>query len=156
MHSSIVSHEHRIDILFQKAAAITDPADQAHWAKYLCVLVSGYIEESLRTLLEQYALTRAAPVIQNYVSRSIGDITNCSINKMRSILARFSHEWEVDFQVRLETHRNADQLKNAVDSVVANRHEIVHGRQVGLRYASIVKFWGNVKVVIGMLDSVIK
>lgn len=41
----VVSFEHRLDSLFERIIDLGDDLEmQANWAKYLCVLVSGYLE----------------------------------------------------------------------------------------------------------------
>jgi hypothetical protein len=157
MTPSIVSHRHRIDNLFTKAATITDRAEQAEWAKYLCVLVSGYIEESLRVLLDQYTRTRATPVIQNFVWGEIKDITNCKTSKIASVLQRFNLTWESDFLTGIQARsRVVDEIKNSVDSVIANRHQIAHGKNIGLGYVAISTYYDNVKKAVEILDAVIR
>lgn len=52
MNRKILSHRQRINTLFKKITSISNLADRGEWSKYLCILVSGYIEESLRVLLE--------------------------------------------------------------------------------------------------------
>jgi len=157
MTPSIVAHRQRIDNLFKKAASIADRAEQAEWAKYLCVLVSGYIEESLRVLLDQYIRRRAAPVIQNFVWGEIKDITNCKTSKIASVLQRFNPTWENDFLNDIQAKsRIVDEIKNSVDSVIANRHLIAHGKNTGLGYAAISTYYENVKKAVETLDAVIR
>lgn len=157
MIPSIVSHRQRIDFLFRKAASVADKAEQAEWAKYLCVLVSGFIEESLRVLLEEYTRTRATPVIQNFVSGEIKDITNCKVSKIVSVLQRFNPTWETDFLNGIQaSSRFVNEIKDSVDSVISNRHQIAHGRNIGLHYATIYTYYSNVKKAVETLDAVIR
>jgi hypothetical protein len=157
MTPSILSHMQRIDFLFRKAASVADKAEQAEWAKYLCILVSGFIEESLRVLLEEYTRKRATPVIQNFVSGEIKDITNCKTSKIAVVLQRFNPKWENDFLSEIQAKsRVDDEIKNSVDSVITNRHQIAHGKNIGLRYATISTYYNNVKKAVEILDAVIR
>jgi hypothetical protein len=157
MNPSILSHRQRIDVLFDKVAAISSPADQAEWSKYLCVLVSGFIEESLRVLLEEYTRKHASLNIQNYIFGEIKDITNCKTSKITNILQRFNPTWEREFLDQIEARSPiVDEIKNSLDSVVANRHQIAHGRNVGLRYAVVLNYYSNVKRAIETLEYVIR
>lgn len=157
MNPSILSHRQRIDTLFGKVASVADPAAQAEWSKYLCVLVSGFIEESLRVLLEEYTLTHASPVIRAFVSREVKEITNCKTSKIISILQRFDPKWESDFLDQIQARsRIIDEIKNSLDSVVSNRHLIAHGKNVGLRYTTVATYYTNVKRAVETMDSVIR
>lgn len=157
MNRSILSHRQRIDALFSKISVIPDPASQSEWAKYLCVLVSGFIEESLRVLLEEYARNNASPKIQNYVSPKLSRITNCSNNKIKDILREFDPNWEHAFDAQIAARSTrADEIKNSIDSVVTNRHSIAHGRNTGIRYATISTYYGNVKTAVEILEVIIQ
>ena len=52
----VVSFEHRLDSLFERIIDLGDDLEmQANWAKYLCVLVSGYLEVSVKSVFREYA-----------------------------------------------------------------------------------------------------
>jgi hypothetical protein len=157
MNPAIFSHIQKIDILFGKISSISDPKDQSEWSKYLCVLVSGFIEESVRVLLEQHCKACAALKIQNFVISKLGDLTNCKTNKINSVLCQFSPDWAREFMEGIgEKSRVADEIKNSVDSVIANRHQIAHGKSVGMTYATISKHYKSVKIAIKVLEDVIR
>lgn len=157
MNSHIVSHYQRIDNLFSKVASISNPADQSEWSKYLCVLVSGFIEESLRVLLEEYTRTHSAPNIQNFVGKQIGSITNCKTSRILEVLSKFSQDWANDFSKQIQARSSiTDEIKNSIDSVIANRHSIAHGRNVGITYSQMSTYYKNVKKAVDILDAIIR
>lgn len=157
MNLHILSHRQRIDTLFSKVASISNPADQSEWSKYLCVLVSGFIEESLRVLLEEYTRTHSAPNIQNFVEKQIGNITNCKTSRILEVLSKFSQDWANDFSNQIQaTSSIADEIKNSIDSVIANRHDIAHGRNVGITYTRISNYYNNIKKAVDILDTIIR
>lgn len=157
MHPAILSHRQRIDALFRKVGSITDPADQGEWSKYLCILVSGFIEESLRILLEEYTRSHSSPVIQNFVSGEVKEITNCKTSKIATILHRFNPTWENDFINQIQAKsRITNEIKDSLDSVIANRHRIAHGKSIGLGYSAVSTYYGNVKVAVETLEAVIR
>lgn len=113
MNPSILSHRQRLDHLFAKISSISDPADQSEWSKYLCVLVSGFIEESLRVLLEEYTKNHSAPNIQNFVEKQIDSITNCKTTRISEVLGKFSKEWADDFTAKIQERSDiTDEIKN--------------------------------------------
>ncbi len=157
MNSLILSHRQRIDTLFSKVTSILNPADQSEWSKYLCILVSGYIEESLRVLLEAYCTSHASPYIQNFVSKEIRSITNCKTNKIVDVLCKFNANWGSDFtsQISAKSHIT-DEIKDSIDSIVVNRHAIAHGKNTGIRYSTVLNYYNNVKKAVEVLENVIK
>ena len=68
MNPSILAHRQRIDNLFKKVALFEELEIKSEWSKYLCILVSGFIEESLRVLLEKYCENKASVNIQKFVA----------------------------------------------------------------------------------------
>jgi hypothetical protein len=157
MNRSILSHRQRLDALFRKVSSIKDIADQSEWSKYLCVLVSGFLEESLRVLLEEYARIHSSTNIQNFLEAQISSITNCKTSKIIDILNNFSNDWKEEFINQIQAQSQiADEIKNSIDSVVTNRHQIAHGKNVGLRYSTVANYYENVKKAVEILEAIIR
>ena len=151
MNPSILAHRQKIDNLFKKVACFEEPAIKSEWSKYLCILVSGFIEESLRVLLEKYCENKASANIQKFVGKKIDDITNCNANKIKKILDEFSSDWANEF-----TNKINDQIKTAIDNVVQNRHKIAHGKSIGMSYSHISNDYKNVKKAVEILEEIIQ
>jgi hypothetical protein len=157
MNQRIFSHSQRLDTLFKRVASFPKLYDQAEWSKYLCILVSGYIETSLRVLLEEYSSNNSSTYIQNFVSKEIGNITNCKTNKIKDILSKFNPSWGTDFITQIANKsRIADEIKNSIDSIVANRHKIAHGENTGISYSTVKNYYENVKKAVEVLENIIK
>jgi len=151
MNPSVYTHRQKIDNLFKKVALFEEPDIQSEWSKYLCILVSGFVEESLRVLLEKYCANKASPNIQKFVGKKIDNITNCKTNKIKTILDEFSSDWSNEF-----TNRISDQIKTAIDNVVENRNKIAHGRSISMSYHNISNYYSNVKKAVEILEEIIK
>ncbi|WP_414528732.1 HEPN domain-containing protein [Nodularia chucula] len=151
MNQSILAHRQKIDNLFEKVACFIEPEIKSEWSKYLCILVSGFIEESLRVLLEEYCKNKASPNIQKFVTKQIESITNCKTSRITEILGKFSPIWQSEF-----TNKIGNEIKDSIDSVVINRHQIAHGKSVGMSYHSVSNWYKNVKKAVEILEEVIK
>ena len=119
----------------------------AHWAKYLCVLTSGFIENSLRIILTRYATDKASSEVSNFVESCVKGVTNLNEERIGQLLGAFSSEWRVRF-----VQKRTEMQKSAIDSVIANRHLIVHGRSVGLTIARMKEYYREVVKVITLVD----
>ena len=137
--------ESRLDELFDKTGIITDTQAQAHWARYLCVLVSGYIETSVRETVSQYTRNHASPTVLNYVDSQLAWFQNPKIDKINQLL----HAFDPNIAGRIGALDDA--MKNAVDSVVNNRHQIAHGRDVGIGAVTIKDYYAEVKKFVEFL-----
>lgn len=145
----VSSYIQRLDHLFKQVdhAAVGDIELQAHWAKYLCVLVSGLIEVGVREMYGQFAKDRSAPEVANFVARALGQFQNAKMNKILDLVGGFDPEWEEDLRTKTE-----GEVKDAVDSIVANRHIIAHGGQVGITIASMTRYYEAVKTLISIME----
>ena len=151
MNRKILSHQTRLDNLFKKIETISEISDQAEWSKYLCVLVSGYLEEALRILLEEYVSQTASPNVKNFIAQEIERITNCKTTKIETILERFSLDWKHEFSTKI-----TDKIKNSINSIVDNRNSLVHGKNVGITYTQISGHYENVNRAVRILEGIIK
>ena len=61
---------HHLDATFERAKGSARIADlQSDLARYLCVLVSGYIEKALVVLVLEHARKKGAPTLQRFVEQ---------------------------------------------------------------------------------------
>lgn len=138
----------RLDHLFERIRVLSDdPEIHSHLAKYLCVLVSGFLETSIRSIYGRYARTRAVPQVANYVERELSFFQNPTMGKILELVGSFNPEWEAELRAAVE-----GQLKDAVDSIVANRHRIAHGESVGLTFVRIKEYYRNALEVLEVID----
>jgi len=141
--------EARLNDLFRQVAAFEhNPELQAHWAKYLCVLCSGYLETSVRTILKNHVRMKAAPHVADFVDGKLDEFQNPKMQKILELCGTFKGQW----REKLGTHVEG-QLKDAVDSIVANKNNIAHGRDVGLTYAAVKDYFECAKKVIALLGT---
>ena len=65
----VIRYQQRLDNLFSKIEQL--PLDdfelRSDWARYLCILVSGFLETGIREIYTEYAKNKASPYIVNYV-----------------------------------------------------------------------------------------
>ena len=102
---------------------------------------------SLRILLYRYASQNSNPNIANYVNNRLKGITNLNFEKTSQLLNSFSAEWREKFESLI-----TDEQKDALGSIVANRHNIAHGRSVDITFAHLKNYYKNVIKVIEIIN----
>jgi RiboL-PSP-HEPN len=143
MNQEVWRYRQRLDGLFKRTGQIQDLELQAHWARYLCVLTSGLLEVSVRVLFGQYARQASAPSVAKFVEERLEDFQSAKMNNICTLTRQFNPAWAD--KLELDT---AGELKDAVDSIVANRHQIAHGRDVGISHAQMKVYYDrSVEVV---------
>src|SRR5438034_1192262 len=99
----IVRRQERLDALFKLPRSIqNDPELQAHWAKYLCVLVFSFIEFSVATLYSEYARNKSAPYVANFVDATLEDFRNPNVEKILAVTRAFSPQWADQLSLAIE------------------------------------------------------
>ena len=148
-NQEISSNKQRLDNLFKKITAFSTDTDlQSHWARYLCILVSGFLETSVRIIYREYAKSKATPQVANFVEGKLEDFQNPKMEKILQLTGLFSKEWANE--LRLETE---GELKDAVDSIANNRNQIAHGGSVGISYSQIKSYYDRAIEVIELIES---
>jgi len=143
----IVRYQQRLDDLFEKVKDISDIELQSHWARYLCILVSGYLETSVREIYSEYSRKRANINVANYVSSRLERFQSPKMEPILQLTRAFNPQWAE--QLKIETE---GELKDSVDSIVADRHNIAHGRDSGITYSRIHDYYRNAVKVIELIE----
>lgn len=143
----IAAHQARVEAAFERAASIQDLQTQADLARYLCVLVSGFVETATAHAYASYAKSKASPGVARYVERQLSGFTNANAEKLCALAGAFDSGWRDDLVEYL-----AGERKDAIDSVVANRHLVAHGQDVGITYARIARYFEHAKDIVAEVE----
>lgn len=129
----------RFESLYKKASeASKDSLDlQSHWSRYLCILLSGLIENSIKEIYSDYIVKNSSKAVADYSIAYLSTVSNPKTEKILSIVGSFKKEW----QQQLEIYVLDSGRKDAIDSVMANRNLIAHGKDVGLTLARLHQFY---------------
>lgn len=113
-----------------------------HYARYLCVLVSGYAEQSVKNLVAQYCGTKSSPAIQRYVGKQVGRVHNIDLEKLRQLIEAFDPAWW-----RKLSQDRPDELE-AFGSVAAVRNNVSHGGDGSITMATLRQYFEQISVVL--------
>ena len=143
-----VQAKDRLDDLFGRVNEFSGDLElQTHWARYLCVRVSGFIEISVRAILVEYAKNQSAPPIANYVERQLNQFQNPNMERLLQLLRSFNSAWADELK-----DSTKGESKVAIDSIRANRNQIAHGENANITYASIRQYYQNALTVIDLIE----
>jgi hypothetical protein len=157
MNPKILSNKQKLDNLYLKVSSIPVAQDKVEWAKYLCVLTAGYIEESLRVLLLEFAKNNSSKEIQRFIEKEISYITNCKTERILEVLNKFDVGWATTFETEIKDNSPIDkEIKDSLDSIVRNRHLIAHGKSVGMSYTTVKGYYDYCVKAIEILEDTIQ
>lgn len=151
MVPEVSSAKSRLDAIFAKVDQFpnADAEILSHWAKYLCVLTSGFLEQALRLTLSDFAKRKAHPAVARHVTNSLRTLSNINGQKLLELLTSFSNEWRMAYAQTLQ-----DRCKDHIDTLVANRHLIVHGRSVSMSLHDVKEYHRSVIAVVEWIDTI--
>lgn len=135
----------RLDATFSRIPTpTTDLEIQADFAKFLCILVSGFFENAIVALLLDYVERRSAPEVVSFVERQLDHWTNPNTEKITNLFGAFDADWRISLTAYL-----VDQRKDSLNSLIALRHKIAHGESVGTSLSQVKEHY---KVVLEVVD----
>jgi hypothetical protein len=142
--AKVASERQRLDATFQRAIKVGADAELlSDFAKYLCVLVSGFLEQAIIELLLEHVRNQSQPSVLRHVNGRLRQFTTANAQRIQDILGSFDPDWRQDLGGYL-----VDERKAAVDSVVNLRHTIAHGQYVGVTLAGVKAYYAQVKDVV--------
>lgn len=124
---------------------------EANWAKYMCVLVSGYLEQSLKNICFYYAEKNSNELVLNYIEKTWPQSANMKIHKILEIIECFDCQWKMAFSEWIDENG----YKKNINSLVQSRNDISHGNDANTNNVTILSVTQNFEIVndvLGKLD----
>ncbi len=143
----IKRQKQRLDELFDAAGRLSDVELQSHWSRYLCILVCGFLENSVELCLSEYARQRSDPTVANFVSAKLRGFQSPKMGSIAELFGAFKPEWKSEIDGATQ-----GQLSDSVNSIVGNRHRIAHGQSVSLSLSSLKDYFRDAAAVVALLE----
>lgn len=141
----------KLDAKFKRISeANLDTELLADYSKYLCVLVSGFLETSIYEILISYAKNKSSPAVLKYVDSQLSWWTNPSADKINSLVGFFDLEWRAKIEAYL-----VDEKKEAVNSLIALRHKIAHGESVGTSFSQVKRYYDEIRKLVDKIAEIV-
>jgi len=151
MKWKLQQQEKKLDNLFELVKSVEDDEEKALLSKFLCVRTSGFIESSMKNLVNDFSNGTSPKQIQKYVSNKIKFSTNLYPYRIAEILGTFDNEWRTTFESKI-----TDEQKAALNSIISNRNNIAHGENDAINFTSMESYYKLAKEVVLMLTDIIK
>lgn len=152
MNARLESLKTNIDKLIKDADENLEPDDEkkSHLAKYVCILISGFLENAVYEIYRDYALSKATDYkILQFVEGRLKDINNPNGNRLVNIASQFNEVWSED----LDNFLKINNRKGAIGSIIKNRHKIAHGENSEITLNLIKQYWVRVTEVTEFMEN---
>lgn len=138
----------KLDALFEDIRKFKcDEEISSILSKHLCILVSGYIENSIRDIIYDYTKNKSNENVANFVEAKLKRLGNPKIEPILQLVGSFNSQWRDSIEQQLD-----EELKDAVNSIVRNRNQIAHGVDVGITFGQIYAYYEKSNEVIKIIE----
>lgn len=150
-----IRYRQRITELLKKNVGTADDFTlelelQAHWAKYNCVLISGYLEQSIKEILLEHVTANSQTRVRRYVETGWPNSKNMKADAIREILDQFDPGWGEKF----DSWVKADERKKEVNEIIKWRNDIAHGNEANTNNVTRGSVANKFKVACELVDFV--
>ncbi len=155
-HTGHDQYKSKITHLFRLYHEVSDPEEQAHKAKYLAVLVSGYLEQAIKEILLNYSSQGSRPQISRYIKETWPISRNMKTENIKDILSQFNASWSEEFSSWLSQD---DDRKGHINSIVRWRNSIAHGQEsntTGVTLPSVRNAFSTISDLVSLIDDMVK
>ena len=154
MHPEILHQQEKLRHLFEQAEQLqqidgVDDEIRAQFVWYLCVRTSGYVETSIRTILNKYVSSQTSNVsIISFIDERVRHTRRMRFDEIATLVGRFSSEWEK--RLRDSTPEGP---KRSLGNIVTNRNNIAHGSDVTLSLRDLGKWFEDAQKIVELVYS---
>jgi hypothetical protein len=124
-------------------------AEKGLLTSQLCVISAGVLEESVRLHLSEYARVKSLGFVANFVTRRIQKLTNLNSEKLIELLRDLDPSLADEMATFLD-----DRRRSALNSLIALRHAVAHGKDSSTSLASVVQYGAVIFEILDRLDEV--
>ena len=145
-----------IDAVFARADRISHIKEAwmeevlADYARYLCILVMGFLERSVERVFQDYVDSLGDPRVSSYVEEKFQYERFMRVADIREIAKEFDQDWENRLNSKM-----TDKHKAAIGNLHSQRKNIAHGRDSDLTYRQVYDAYNLIKETVGFLEEIV-
>ena len=125
--------------------------------KYCIIRACGSIEIAFKMIISDKLNLESKSQIKKYINKHIRESSmNPSYDNICSLLKKFDDSWNSNFKNRIKDHPQKTNLMFSLESLIAARNEFAHGGNPNLSLRNTIDYFENSKVIIQILDNVMK
>jgi hypothetical protein len=99
-------------------------------------LLAGFLENAIVEIYGDFAKSAASEPVTRFANVSLRRIQNPNADRFVQTASSFNDPWGATLSAFLDENGRRD----AIDSIMANRHHIAHGRYSGITIARVKSF----------------
>lgn len=128
-----------------------DPIDKALLTQYLCIRVSGFLENCVRIIFTEYSAIRAIDHVKTFVDNKLDRFPNPSYGAILDLTKQFNDKWQSNLQKVL-----VSKHQTSLESIIRNRNKIAHGQSSTINLTDLKTYYDDAVEVIEKLETTCK
>ena len=143
----------RLKAVFDRARSLGEADGEilSDYARYLCVLVSGFVETAIAELAIEHCRVRSSSTVVRYTSVQLTRIQNINSTKLLQLITSFDKNMSDDLSSFIEGSR-----REALDSVLNLRNTIAHGESVSLSMGRITAYFEKIDEIVVYVEGLLR
>ena len=125
-----------------------ETAVKAHWAKYICVLISGFMEQAIKEIFLEHTFSKASPRVYDYIAGTWPKSINMECDAIGKVLGHFDNEWEAGFTKWL----SESERKKEINEIVSWRNSIAHGMEKSTSNVTLQSVTNKFQIACSLVD----
>ncbi len=148
--SRLLSKQKVIEDLFIEIDAFSgDPIIKAYLTYYLCIRVSGFMEDCIRSIFSEYVDANSKDAAKNFIFAKLKKIPNPTWGTITSISKEFDENWNSQLNKQV-----TKPYREALESIVSNRNVIAHGGTSAITLRDLETYYREAINVIDELEKI--
>ncbi|WP_157596891.1 HEPN domain-containing protein [Streptacidiphilus rugosus] len=108
--------------------SIDDPEIASDLGRYLCVRVSGFLEQATQVILREYCTRNAWGEVQSFAHSWLDRMPNLSSDAFVKLVKRFNATWANELDGLLAQ----EERRASLNALIGIRNDVAHGKQQGM------------------------
>jgi hypothetical protein len=144
----LIRQKQEIDGLFNQVQGFPgDPYIKALLTYYLCIRVSGFLENCVRIIFTEYSIPRTSDHVSTYVTGKLKEFPNPTYANICKLAGDFHSQWRENFKSRVTA-----QIRESLESIRVNRNAIAHGSNSPITVAQLATYYQDAVHLIERLE----
>ena len=142
--AAVARQRQKLDITFSRARGLAAaPELHSDFARYLCIRVSGFVEQATIALLIEFVRVRSDPKVVRHVEGNVRRLSNLNAQRLIDVVGALDREWRRELEAFI-----VGEYKDALDAIVSLRNAVAHGRDVNVSWSHVNDHYTRVKRII--------
>jgi len=150
INPKLLGEKKAIDNLFQVIFGFNgDDYIKSLLTYYLCIRVSGFLENSIRIIFTDYSVPRTLDNVRTYINNKLEKFPNPTWDSIASLTGTFSEQWKKDIRAGV-----SQKQRTSLESINLNRNAIAHGGISTIAINDLLTYYNDVVLLIEEIERV--